>query len=43
MESSTSRNPAAAATPVTAIVPVVTVPVLSSTTVSTDREASSAG
>ena len=33
---------ARAATPVTAITPVVTVPVLSSTTVSTDREDSSA-
>ena len=41
--SSTSRLvPGADCTPVTAIAPVVTVPVLSSTIVSTDREASSA-
>ena len=35
-------SPAAATTPVTAMTPVVTVPVLSSTTVSTAREDSSA-
>jgi hypothetical protein len=41
--SRTSRlAPAAGSTPVTAITPVVTVPVLSSTTVSTAREDSSA-
>ena len=41
--SSTSRPvPGAGCTPATAIIPVVTVPVLSSTIVSTDREASSA-